>query len=351
MGVQLFGIADTEIKDFLLLSDGALRGGHLSLGPDTLDLESRTGCLTVNSGTAALDLAMRYVTTVLGRRSIAIPEMTVPMVFRVAERYFGERNIQFVDVSREDLSMLPDEVHTDCVCFPTTGGVPSDRIEADIRTMQKHGVFVIEDASHSHGCVFGTTPTMSLGDIAIQSWYATKVLTMGEGGLFRGDPEAMKWAMCYANQGKTRGSGIYKMRHGENYRVPEVAASLGRMEWLHRHTTFANRRANAEIYLDAGIPYCYPGLNVDKTTFFKYPVYVENRDEVLQALAIRRLPVAGMVHDVRLEKPEASSWVGANAKWINDHQICLPISRRVESHKMAIDVANTLKGVARWAKI
>ena len=75
-----------------------------------------------------------------------------------------------------------------------------------IEWARSQGIWVIEDASHAHGCTLHGAPAGSFGDVAAFSFYPTKVLHAGEGGVLAfSDVRLLDKAREYANAGKERG--------------------------------------------------------------------------------------------------------------------------------------------------
>ncbi len=345
-------VVPKPIRDEVMMwVDHVLRSGFYSKGDMTQALESLMSTtegrkvLLVSSGTAALDLAFRWLAQ-SGKKSITIPEMTVPMVYRAANAHFDE--VVLADVDLHDFSLTGD-INTEVACLVTTGGISSGRIAELAGVLKSNGVTVVEDASHSHGCTFGCSPSLTLGDISIQSWYATKVLTMGEGGLIAsGDVNFMDWAEQYANQGKDGHSKQYSSV-GTNYRPSEMAVLLGHAEWKFREYTYAVRRQWAGTYMRHGMPYVGGATALSHSTFFKYPVMVKNQEEVLQALARNGIPAAGPVHHAEYENEAGgfAPYANTNCRFIDEHQVCLPVAREF-NRSMAYAVIQTMREVAEW---
>src|SRR5207247_3044605 len=61
----------------------------------------------------------------------------------------------------------------------------------DIETLKSHGIPVIEDCAQTLGGTVRGTPVGSAGNLAICSFYATKLLTAGEGGMILGRDESL----------------------------------------------------------------------------------------------------------------------------------------------------------------
>lgn len=332
--MKVVSLPESVRNQFAELSNDALSRGELSLGFYTNRFEGRladdmgiTGVVALNSGTAALDIAFQ-VARRRGCRTITIPEMTVPMVYRLAISIFDK--VELADVDDRDFAMS-GEPGTDAICLVTTGGIPSPRIEDFAINCKKRGIFIIEDASHSHGCVFGSTPTGQLGHVMAQSWYATKVLTMGEGGIFCSkDADDLLFAQRYSNQGKRRGNKDYAMS-GVNYRPSSTSVILGLCCWNSREEIYNSRRELANTMLRLGAKYVLPNVVPERTSFFKFPVLMNSERDASKIKSIIYDEfgyIPGTIHDALAENisNEFHSYRSRVSSNLDERQVCLPMS-------------------------
>jgi dTDP-4-amino-4,6-dideoxygalactose transaminase len=87
----------------------------------------------------------------------------------------------------------------------------------------EHGIFLLEDCAHAHGASWHGRKPGSWGDAGVYSFYATKTISTGEGGmLVSRRPEVIEHARAFNNYGKPD----YRV-HGLNFRMSEMAAALG----------------------------------------------------------------------------------------------------------------------------
>lgn len=142
-------------------------------------------------------------------------------------------HVQFVDCNRFDLCMNYDDMvrktemyNPAAVWVVHIGGHISFDIERIAKYCKDHSIILIEDCAHSHGASWNGKKTGEWGDAGCYSFYATKTLTTGEGGmLVTKNKELVAFAKKFRNYGKFE----YKIR-GLNFRINEFTAAIGAIE-------------------------------------------------------------------------------------------------------------------------
>jgi dTDP-4-amino-4,6-dideoxygalactose transaminase len=250
-------LGDAEIDSVV----DCLRSGWLTSGHKVKAFEQEfaryIGCshaLAVNSCTAALHLGLEAVGVQPGDEVITSP-MTFAATAAVIE-HLGARPV-LVDCEAESLNL--DPARLEAAITPRTraivpvhfAGQPCD-MEAILAIARAHGLAVVEDAAHAlparvKGRLVGT-----LGDITCFSFYATKTITTGEGGMVTTDREdyAARMRMMHLH-GMSRdawkrytqnGSWSYDiLAAGFKYNLTDIAASIG-IAQLARADAFHVRR-------------------------------------------------------------------------------------------------------------
>jgi perosamine synthetase len=171
-------------------------------------------------------------------------------------------------------------------------GLPID--PAGVAALKNRGIRVLEDACQSVGGARDGSPAGSFGDAASLSFYASKNVTTGEGGMLLSNDSAVAAA---ARRFRHHGQGArYEyVELGYNFRMTDMAAALGRVQLARLDAFAAARRANAAFYDRelAGVP----GLTLPlvpvaaRHAYHQYSVLVEpdavrgGRDAVRAALA------------------------------------------------------------------
>ena len=286
-----------------------LKSGMLRAAKKCEELETRMAALsnarhamTAANGTVALQLA--YEPLLKPGDDVLVPAWTfIATVSMIAAR--GCRPI-FVDA-------LPDTMQMDMadaarkITRSTTGiaathlyGCPVD-IDATQKLAAKHGLKVIYDAAQAHLATYKGKGIGAFGDAVTYSFYATKNLATGEGGMITcNDDTLARKIKLLRSHGETD-----KYLHdsvGYNYRLNDIAGAIGcsRLDRLAAQT--AQRRANAARY--DGILRSIDGLLPPVTTpgaEAVYHLYVARmdldkftctRDQFCEALKAEGVPTA-----------------------------------------------------------
>jgi dTDP-4-amino-4,6-dideoxygalactose transaminase len=169
-----------------------LRSGWLTTGPRVKEFEAAfaryTGAqhaLAVNSCTAALHLALAAIGIKEGDEVI-LPTMTFAASGEVV-LYFKARPV-LVDCLKGSFHMDPAQIErsitsrTRAILPVHYAGSPCD-MDAILEIARRHGLKVIEDAAHALPSRYKGKMVGVMGDITCFSFYATKTLTTGEGGM------------------------------------------------------------------------------------------------------------------------------------------------------------------------
>jgi dTDP-4-amino-4,6-dideoxygalactose transaminase len=208
-------------------------------------------CIAVSSGTTALYFALVALGVGPGDEVI-VPSFTFAATAHSVS-LTGARPV-FADVREEDFCLDPRDVElrvgprTAAVVVVHLYGQSAD-IEALSGVCRRHGVALVEDAAQAHGASYAGRPVGSLGVAAAFSFYATKNMTTGEGGMVVvADDSVADRIRLLRNQGMRQA-----YRHetvGQNARMTEMAAAMGRVQLRRLADLNALRRANACVYAD-----------------------------------------------------------------------------------------------------
>jgi perosamine synthetase len=124
-------------------------------------------------------------------------------------------------------------------------GHPAD-MKAFREIAEDHKLILIEDAAQAHGALYMGRKVGSLGDAAAFSFYATKNMTTGEGGMVvtndRRVAEKVKMLRDHGQAGK-----YLHVELGYNLRMTSIAAALGRVQLRKLDSMNERRRANAQL--------------------------------------------------------------------------------------------------------
>jgi dTDP-4-amino-4,6-dideoxygalactose transaminase len=262
---------DREEEEAVL---SVLRSGWLTTGEVTLQFErefaERCGvdhALAVSSATAGLHLCLEAA-GVRENTKVATSPYTFAATAEVI-RYLGADPL-FVDVETDSCNLSPPLLEQALEGDPSVaavipvhvGGLPC-RMDEILEMAETHGALVIEDAAHclpreDQGKAPGT-----LGAMGVYSFYATKPITTGEGGMVvtRDGELARRMSMMRLhgidrdvwNRYTSRdASWYYEVREpGYKYNLTDLASSLGRVQLRKSEGFYLARRRIAGRYLEA----------------------------------------------------------------------------------------------------
>ncbi|HYW78560.1 MAG TPA: DegT/DnrJ/EryC1/StrS family aminotransferase [Thermoguttaceae bacterium] len=210
--------------------------------------------LATNSCTSALEVALLACGVRPGDRVI-VPVQTF-IATGMAVHNIGAEPV-FADIRREtlcldpsELSRLADEKVKAVIHVHFGGLIPPDILR--IREIcDRHGWALIEDAAHAHGARLDGRAAGSFGAAACFSYYPTKVLTAGEGGMIVTDDERIA-EICRSYQ--LRGQDVslpgeqFARPYGRNIRMPELSALLGVLQYGRLGCFVRARRSVASVY-------------------------------------------------------------------------------------------------------
>lgn len=254
----------------------------------------RKHAVAVCNGTAALHVALMAHGIKPGQ-DVLIPPLTF---FASASTVVlcGARPV-FVDVDRALYTMDPGKVG-EALARRTGAIMPvhlyGQTAEMDpIREAAKdHDVPVIEDACQAHGAQYHGRKAGNLGDTACFSFYPTKNMTTGEGGMIvTDDDDVAERARLLRDHGQAA-----KYQHtmiGYNLRMTEIAAAIGLVQlkkldgWVQRRRENARRLTKGLDGIEGLVPPAEGNWMVH--SYYQYVVRAEpdfplSRDEIVQTL-------------------------------------------------------------------
>lgn len=249
----------------------ALRSGWVTTGPKTKQFEADFAAavgakhaVAVNSCTAALHLALEAFGVQRGDEVI-----TTPYTFAATAeviRYFDAHPV-LVDVDPLTLNLDPHLLEravtakTKAIIPVHIAGLPAD-LDAIHEIAGRYGLPVIEDAAHSFPCETKGRKIGSLSDATCFSFYATKTMTTGEGGMICTEKqEIADRCRIMALHGISRdawkryqadGNWFYEvLLPGYKYNLTDIASGMGLAQLRKAESMCRRRKQLAEIYNSA----------------------------------------------------------------------------------------------------
>ncbi len=238
--------------------DEVLQSGMVAQGPQVAAFEEEFGdfvdgreCVAVNSGTSALHLSLIAMDIGPGDEVI-VPSFTFAATGN-SVAILGAKPV-FVDIEPAHFTMDPAAVQeaitprTKAVVPVHLYGHPAQMREI-IDIAESAGLRVLEDAAQAHAAAYDGRPIGAWGDAAAFSFYPTKNMTSGEGGMIvTGDPEIARKARLLRNQGMEK--RYQNEVVGLNNRVTDIHAAIGRVQ-LGRLAEWTEQRQQNAKFLDS----------------------------------------------------------------------------------------------------
>jgi len=263
-------IAEEEIQEVV----DTLRSGWLTTGPKTKQFEKEftsyigsKHAITVNSGTAALHLALDAIGLKQGERVI-LPTMTFAATAE-AVIYFKAKPV-LVDCQKDTFNIDLDQVEeyldknpykVKAIIPVHVAGQPCE-MDRVLEIAKRFNLKVIEDAAHALSAKYKERVIGRIGDIAAFSFYVTKSITTGEGGMVTTDDDEyaeMIRTMSLHGISKdawkrytSEGSWYYEiLRAGYKYNMTDIASAIGIHQLRKCDWFYEKRKEIAQMYTRA----------------------------------------------------------------------------------------------------
>lgn len=245
--------------------------------------------IATNNGTSALHTALLACGIGKGDEVITTPFTFIATTNSIL--YCGARPV-FSDIDRKTFNINPEEIkekiteRTKAVLIVHLYGQACD-MKAITEICEDYNLKLIEDACQAHGAEYKGVKAGNFGDAACFSFYPTKNMTTGEGGMITTSNEAIAEK---ARVIREHGSRV-RYQHevlGYNYRMTDIAAAIG-IEQLKKLEGFNKKRIENAAKFTSGLkdmegietPYVAPDL---RHVFHQYTLRVKNREKVVKVM-------------------------------------------------------------------
>jgi len=376
-----FALPNISVMEIAEVVD-TLRSCWLSTGPKTKRFEEEfaryIGCkyaIAVNSCTAGLHLALLACGIGAGDEVI-VPTFTFAATANVVV-HCGARPV-LADVG-DDLNIKVSEIErlitsrTKAIIPVHFAGKPCDLTEIHA-IAQKHNLVVIEDAAHAVGAIYRGKKIGTISPITCFSFYPTKNMTTGEGGMVCTNDEKLAEKIRILSlhgiskdawrRYTSQGSWYYEIYYpGYKYNMSDISAALGLVqlkrldEFLRIRETYAREYTDAFSFLpEITIPHrCFePPIGGFKHSWHLYVILLNleklliNRAQFIEALRYENIGTS--VHFIPLHlhpyyqktynyKPSSLP----NAKWLYERIVSLPLYPKMSLS----DVCDTIRAVIK----
>ena len=281
--------------------DRVLRSGILAQGPEVAAFEEEFSkhvggrhCVAMNSGTSALHLGF-IAAGIKAGDEVIVPSFSFAATANSVALAGGVP--VFGDIDPKTFNLDPD--HAESLITSKTKAIMPVHLYGHIAAMdrfaeigKKHGVQIIEDAAQGHLASLNGKNAGEFGKVASFSFYPTKNMTAGEGGMVVTDSaETARMLRLLRNQGQEiryRNEVI-----GFNTRMTDIHAAIGRVQ-LAKLPGWTKQRQENAAFLDANIkgvvtPFVAPGST---HSYHQYTIRVpggnaEVRDKFMEELTKR----------------------------------------------------------------
>ena len=224
--------------------------------------------------------------------------------------------VEFVDCNRDDLCLSLEDLEKKireykpvAVWLVHIGGHIAFQVNEISELCRKNKVVLFEDCAHAHGASWDGKKAGTWGDVGIYSFYATKTISTGEGGmLVTANKELAEFARRYRNYGKFE----YKVE-GLNYRMNEFTAAIGCVQADRLNDIVGWKNEFAKKHLD---PKFSARLKFPKgmvSGYYKYIVF-----EPIEKST-------GRVYDQPCHKIMGRGYDLPNTEWVANNHWCVPL--------------------------
>jgi perosamine synthetase len=351
-------ITQAERSTFGILSSYVMDTGMLTNSEYVIRFEQKFNevqklsgdCVAVNSCSAGLFLI--YQALDLAGHHVVVPTNT--FFTTAAAAIHAGAIVSFADCDPDTLCVSLDTIREACtedtkaVVVVHIGGVIPPDMEEIVHFCTDNNIYLIEDCAHAHGCSLNGKSAGDFGYASAFSFYPTKILTTGEGGIVHSmDSDLLCKIRALRDHGKTDSSTNLHTLLGFNWRMSEFAAILGYSQ-CSRLREFVEKRSNAAAIYDAvledagltgSLKYEVFQKNGLISSFYKYvfKVNLTAEDKTLLKSRMREefnICLSGNVYDTPLhEQPIFADYLGTSvlpsecpvAEDVCRNHICLPI--------------------------
>jgi perosamine synthetase len=227
----------------------------------------------------------------------------------------------FVDCNRDDLCASLADIeekiarHKPRACVVVhIGGHIAFEIEQLAELCRSQDVFLLEDCAHAHGADWNGRRPGTFGDAGVYSFYATKTVSTGEGGmLVSRRADVLDFARAYRDYGKPD----YTVG-GLNFRMSEFTAAAGLVQAERMEEIVAWKNAVARDHLDAQHPGRLQLPDGMVSGLYKYVVF----DPIERS--------TGKVYEDSCHRIMGTGDELPNTDWVATNHWCVPLYYRPE---------------------
>lgn len=348
--------SDTQVRSITTRFEEVIRSGFISMGRNVAEFERQWSAycgvkcaVATANGTCSMEMILRAIGVQGG--TVIVPSHTF-IASAVATIRAGAKVI-FVDCRRENFQMDPEDLRrkirpdTRAVMLVHMSGIISPHLDEIRDVCEQHGIPLVEDAAHAHGATIDGRKAGSLGLAGSFSFFSTKVITTGEGGMITTDDENIyKTACALRDHGRFGPEPNVHHDLGYNWRPGEFNAILGLEQMRRIDEILQRRRQIARSYDDKLKALKIPGVKLleipakVQSSYYKYIAYFEppiEREKLKQILKkqygvslpgelynrdCHTQPVFARYPETIVPQPKESF---PETEYVVSHHFCLPL--------------------------
>ena len=351
-----FGSPDIRAEDIKRLKK-SIKSGWLTHGPNSLALENlfisftkSKFATTVSNCTSGLHLACMALGLTKG------DEVIVPAQTHVATAHAAEitgAKIVFADVDKQTGNILISEIKkkitkkTKCLIVVHMTGFPCE-LDKIVKLCKKKNIKIIEDCAHSIGTKYQNKHVGNFGVCGVFSFYPTKQITTGEGGVVISNNEKLiKKIKVLKSIGVDtppelrKKPGIYEVSTvGLNYRLTDFQAALAVGQMRRYKNSLVKRKNNAKKY----IKYLKKNKKISfqkfekNHSYFIFQIFLRSkkiRDQLIMFL--KKKNIGTSIHYAKSvpfmsyykKKYKIKNKDFPNAKFYGENSISLPLHQKI----------------------
>jgi len=338
-------MGETEIESVV----DCLEEGQLADGPEVRAFESEFSeyCgtdhgIATSNGTTALHTAFHSIGLGEGDRILTTPFSYIASANAI--RLAGAEPV-FEDIDPETYNLDPDLVEQrlerdgdiDAILVVHLYGLPCD-MQRFQEIVDEYGVALIEDAAQAHGAMYDGQRVGTFGDAACFSFYPTKNMTTGEGGMVTTDrDDVAKAARRFVNHG--RSDRYEHVELGHNFRMTSIEAAIGRAQ-LERLPEYTRQRQENAATLTRGLEGTAVSPPVEpsdrKHVYHQFTVRTQQREKVIDLLENNDIGY-GVYYPTPIHRQEAyDSWNhdAPVAEQTSESVLSLPVHPNVSTNDL-----------------
>jgi len=329
-------LPNNSIEFFKSNQNKIFESGNLAEGPwnEQLSEKIKSICnvknaISVNSNGSGLVALLLIYKEYYGRFNVMIQSNTMYGV-KTITKTAGFNLVDFIDCSLETLmptfedlkkavNNYKGKINQLVILLSDIGGIVNPHIEKISKFCKEKNIILIEDAAHSFGSTLNNKFSGTFGDAGVYSYYSTKAIFAGEGGIVVTNDDKignfMKDFIAYDRFKQ-------KMEIGCNIRLSELQALMIYSVVKEYKEIIQNKSKIAKSYIDAcnsfKLKYINQNENSNQGNYYKFTII--SPDKKISELLPKLKTTTSKVYDYSL----------GNSKEIPSKHICLPIWYRLE---------------------